>query len=203
MAGTGIQNEIGAPLVKPVARPVFLAPAIFTNFEAELHSVEGIHDVSDRESFVTLHAFDDAVRDSFIEPLRFVVNAVACEVLLESDPEDRLVADHTRVIVGCAFVPEGKAYRDRDVVALVLDGKQFLPRPFAYPLAEKKIFAAVTRDTQFGKAQQVHVLTPGFFNRLKDMSGVVGPVNGSLVDGGACYFHFVFCVSMVAVKPLT
>jgi hypothetical protein len=189
VTGAGIEDEVNPSLAKSVSWTPFLPPCVLADLEAEVYAVKSVRDVTSLKAFSVSFAVYYLSGYTFIEPSRFVVDAIARKILFESNAEDFLVADYAHGVVCDTVVTKRESDRDRNTFALLPDRLKLLPGSFRNPFAEEKIFASVPCDTEFGEAKKSDLLSSCFLYSLYDVGGIILPVNGSLIDTCTCYSH--------------
>ncbi len=172
MAGTGIQDQVNLSLVKPVAGSV-LAPGIFTNLKADSDSFDLIDDITDwNDLFAPLQMRCFSWRPG-VKPTRFIMDAVASEVLLERNAENVFVINDTYAVVGGAVHSDRQSDTNNKSITFLPYFQKFFERLFRNPLTQEKVLRSISDNAHFRKAEDVHAGGPGFANRLQYSSGIV------------------------------
>ena len=128
-------------------------------------------------------------RHPWREEAGFIMHAIIGQKLLCRETQNLTVAQHGRRVIRVARQAHRQAHHHANPVgprAHLLQMRQCRQR---HPVAQKQIFAAVAGQAQLGQAQQLHARRFGLLDSRLNISQVVGPVDGNLVEGGSGDAH--------------
>lgn len=112
------------------------------------------------------------------------MHTISGKVLFQCDANYFLIMDYAHAIVGDAVDANGQPDANGYWTAMRHNGEQMIPCFLIEPIAEKQIFAAISRKAQFGETQNVDSIFFRFRDSSNDVWNIVGPIDGSLVYGG-------------------